>query len=312
MDKVNQRVKPITYAEALEAKKIFEETGKQILMEENKTDEYTEIDNSVSTLNSIEIQTLPSKGKAYPVKSTIYFSPLTFGELKFLSGSTLEPLESIEFFLKKIQCNFDKNEITYFDFYYIVVLIKMSTYGTNEYNINFQCKKCKQNIKNSFSVLDLDFDEIQTPVPAIIKRNDEKLEDIQIYPLSIGKYRKLIINNLTDDYDAYMASQIKNYDFDESLKIIKEELCGINTNLLETIDELFYHGVKDIIIKCNNILPVSEEKSIGDEEVKEEGVISSGEVCGASHAIPFQSLTKYISATDGAKESLRDRIHFGL
>lgn len=310
--KVNQRVRPVTYAEAQAAKEIAREMDTQVI---EPKPEPKEIEQGNITLNGIALNELPSGGKAYPDNAKVYYNPLTFGDMKFLSGSNLGVTESMDFFLKHIQTNFDKNDITYFDFYYIVVMIKISTYGTSDYNINFKCSKCNNNIKKEFSVTDLEFEDLKVPLPATIKREKvlepEEPEYIHFKPLTIGKYRQLLDSGLSGDYDAYMAAQCSNVEMDKALEIIKEELSGINVNMLESIDELFFHGVRDIEVVCQHRF---EPEDFNRDDIKEGDFIdkSTWEVCGAPHALPFQSLAGYVSATAKVQESIRDRINFGL
>ena len=302
---MNRRIRPITYAEALEAKKYSEENNQNTIDKESKKEEINQI---VTSLNTFKISNLPSKGQSYPKNAEIYYTPFSFGEMKFLSGSSLSDVESINFFLNKIQCSFPKEDLTYYDFYFLTVMIKMSTFGEINYNMTFECNKCGHINTIPFSIEDLDFNEIRVPMPISIDlkqpykdtETDTELSKITFVPISIGRYKKMIEEDVVDDFDIYMANCIKDGKFKERLTLIKDYLNGSDISLLETIDVSLYHGVKDIPMACENkILP--EGKSDGDEEV-----------CGREFDIPFHDLAEYISATDELKKSLGQRIHFGV
>jgi hypothetical protein len=288
---MEKRQRPTTYAEALEAKKYAEELQTSI----SDKEEVVKIDPMVQTsLNAVEVKTLPSQGKLYGDNPTVYFSPLSFGEMKFLSGSTLSDKESVEFFLNKIQTSFNKELLTYFDFYYITVLIKLSTYGEATFKVNYKCPNCKNVVSNSFNTADLNFEEIRCDLPAVItSRNGNKYS---FSPMTVYNYLDLIKSGKTTDQDWYMAKQMIDVEPEEAYKIIREELNGIDIKILETLDVMFYHGVENLKLKCTN-------KVDGD---------SSEEVCGFISEMPFQSITNYINSIDSIKESIRDRISYGV
>lgn len=287
---MEKRQRPTTYAEALEAKKYAETNNVPVVPDENP------IDHEQTSLSGVEVTELPSQGKLYGKGARIYFSPLSFGEMKFLSGSSLSGIESINFFLSKIQTTFDKYDLSYFDFYYITVLIKLSTFGDSNFNIRFECPKCLKQSSYTFNTADVHFEELRVPIPAVITSKDGN--DYKFSPITVGKYIELIKEDKRDDYDAYMAKQMLDYPYEEALDIIKNELNGVDTALLETVDTMFYHGVADVPIKCKN--------KIGEGE---DGV---EEVCGYKSAIPFHSIPEYARSIDSTKESLRNRIRYGV
>ena len=304
---MDKRMRPVTYAEALEAKKAalanFEETQKKLLEKENPIVQNSEV---VTSINSIKIDDLPSGGKNYPEKSAIYYTPFSFGEMKYLSGSSLSDVENIDFFMGKIQCTFPKEDLTYYDFYFISIMIKMATFGEVEYNMNFECGTCGHLNTIPFKSTDLDFDEIRVTQPIIMDlktpynntETGEKRLNVLFVPISIGRYKKMLKDDKIDDYDIHMANCIKDGSEEERIELIKEYMVGTDINLLETIDVSLYHGVKDMEMKCQN--KISSEDS--DDE----------EVCGRVYAIPFHNLSEHISSTDECKESLGQRIHFGV
>ena len=184
----------------------------------------------------------------------------------------------------------------------------MATFGEVEYKMTFECVDCGYINKIPFNISDLEFDEIRVPLPISIDllspfkltETDEIQENIVFSPISIGRYKKMIADGTTDDYDVYMSNCIIKGEANERLKIIKEHLNGSSVNLLETIDVALYHGVKDIKMSCKNKIPKDENDSDG------------GEVCGREYDIPFRDITEHIGSTDRLKESLGKRIHFGI
>lgn len=286
------RKRPVTYAEALDA---LETKQTSDLQETYVAPELPEINQKTNTrIVNHPVNELPSGGKPYNKTFEIGFAPLTFGDVKYLSGSELTEAQSIDFFLSKIHTNGDKGEITFYDFFFIVILIKLSTFGENNYNINFECNKCGHVIKRLISNEDMEFDALEIELPISIKLDgEENGPKIDLSPMTISNYRDLVEQGLKDDYDEFIARQITNVSYEEAIVIIKEQMNGVYANLLDSVDVLFYHGTKNYEIVCD-------------------GLTESEEVCGANYAIPFRDFPKIASTTDELKEHLRHRINISL
>ena len=298
-----RRRRPVTYAESLRAKEFAENNQKEIIEQKEK-----EVNHLTTSNSSVQVSELPSGGSVYPKDAQIYITPFSFGEMKYLSGSNLSDPENIEFFLKKIQTSFPKEDLTYYDFYFLTVLVKMSTFGEIDYTMTFECPDCEHLNKIPFTASDLEFYDIKVPFPITIDlkhpyNNTEtglKLLKVSFVPVSIGRYKKMLKEVTTEDFDVYIANCIVEGTEKERIELVKDYLNGTDVNLLETIDTVLFHGVKDIKMSCKNkILPNGDE--IGNEEV-----------CGREFDIPFQGITEYVSTTDRCEESLGQRIHFGV
>jgi len=298
---MEKRKRPVTYAETLQAKKFAEDLDRKLIDEEKAL-----LPKLETSMTGIEVDTLPSHGILYPEDFTVYFAPLTFGEMKFLSGSSIQDKESIEFFLSKITTNIDVKDLTYFDFFYITVLIKLATFGIGEYNIVFECSECGNENTGSFSSADVIFEELRVPFPVTAEGDSGKSYEFK--PLTVGSYLHLVNRKVEDDWDEYMSYCIQGEETHlAQLETMKKEFKGVSASILEMIDASFYHGVQDIPVKC------SHEEIINTGKYDVEGVeITRKEVCGKVHNIPFQSLSEFTITTDGCKESIRNRIHFGL
>ena len=312
---MQKRIRALTYAEALEAKKNAEIDDKQIV---DKEEEKPETDFSVSSLNNVEVLQLPSGGTIYPENSTIYFSPLTFGEMKFLSGSTMNNKETIDFFKKKVQCSFPTDELTYYDFYYITVLIKLATFGDIDYKMSFECNACGTHNTQPFSTEQLVFEEVRVPLPIRVDLREKfltedgtEIESIEFRPISIGRFLNMVENNSVGDDDIYMSNCIKDLSTADRIKIIKENLNGSDTQILETIDVYMFHGVQDLQFECKHRSKPTE-MSEKDFKIARDNGEDVGEVCGRLHDIPFQHISEHISATDGLQRSIGKRVHFGV
>ncbi len=300
---MEKRMRPVTYAESLEAKRYAEENNVKMVEEEKQKAIPTKRPTSVNQLNIID---LPSGGVSYPSESVVYFSPLTFGEMKFLAVSTLADTETIDFFLTKIHTSFDKEDLTYFDFYYITTMVKLSTFGTLEYTMSYECSSCGALNKEPFSLDDLLFEEISVPLPITVDlespflyENGEETSEVSFTPMTIGRFKKMIFDGNREDLDVYMSNCIIGGSEKDRLTIIKEVLNGLNVNLLETIDVSLFHGVQDLRFSCSARINKSGDKP-------------DGEVCGRLHDIPFPDIIEYIGSTDKSKDSLRKRINFGI
>ena len=302
---MQKRIRPITYAESLQAKEFAENNDTEIIEETKEPEGRISLEHIVTSSNSINIETLPSKGLVYPKNSEVYITPFSFGEMKFLSGSNLNDIDNIVFFLKKIQTTFPKEDLTYYDFYFLTVLIKMSTFGDVDYTMTFECPHCNHINKIPFKTSDLEFYDIKVPFPITIDLktpyiNTEtglELLKVSFVPVSVGRYKKMIDDETTDDMDIYIANCIIEGTEEDRIKIIKEYLNGADVNLLETIDVVLFHGVKDLHLQCQNKI------------TPEDGV---EEVCGRIFDLPFRRLSEHISSTSELEESIGQRIHFGL
>ncbi len=298
---MEQRKRPVTYAETLEAKKYAEDLDRELINEKKAL-----LPKMTTTMTGVEVHTLPSRGLIYPEDFSVYFAPLTFGEMKFLSGSALRDRESIEFFMTKIHTNMDVSLLTYFDFYYLTVMIKLATFGEGEYDILFECTKCSNSNKSKFESSDVIFEEIRVPFP--VTAEGKNGETYEFKPMTVGNYLKSINRKVSDDYDEYMAYCIDGVPTQQERKdIIRDQFDGADVSMLEMIDASFFHGVQDIIVQCTH----TEVINTGEYDV--EGVeITREEVCGESHKIPFFTLPEYTVTNDELKKSIRDRVHFGL
>jgi len=324
---MNKRLRPVTYAESLEAKEYAEEN--EIQQEELTTKPIKEKTSSFG----VEVKGLPSGGKSYPEKSTISYIPLSFGEMKYLSKGDLSDLEDIEFFLSKIDSSFDVKLLTYYDFYFITVLIKMATFGDTDYTVTYECYNCGHKNKATFGLTELEFEEIRVPLPVNvegIRGQGEETLKASFVPTNMKGYTQMLKDGTQDDYDYIMANCVTDDfgTFEEKLKLIKNNMAGLDVNILESIDVSFFHGVKSLEFKCNGVLDEdgvlieetkAEIKPKGYEEVEllkstseKSDITVSKEVCGSVHHIPFLDITKYISTEIGIKGTLRDRINFGV
>ena len=257
-----KRLRPVTYAESIVAKEYAEK------IEQKVQPKPQEIAKTGTSLNSVKIDNLPSGGQTYPENAEIYFTPLSFGEMKFLSGSSLSDPENITFFLKKMQATFPVEDLTYYDFYFLSVMIKIATFGEIEYNMTFECIECGHVNKIPFNITDLAFDEIRVPLPIKVDlkepykdtETDTERSEVIFAPITIGRYKKMLVEGTSEDYDIYMSNCIKDGSEPERLTLIKEYLNGISVSLLETIDVSLYHGVQDLKMKCENQILTNAER----------------------------------------------------
>jgi len=309
---MQQRMRPVTYAESLEAKRYAEKLDQPMIPEPELKRDPLPTDNRElpPSANSIDPEMLPSGGKTYPLESTIYFSPFTFGEMKFISVSTLSDAETINFFLSKIHTSFPKEKLTYFDFYYISTLIKLATFGELEFTMNYTCLKCGHPNQTLFTLEDIVFEEIRVPLPIVVDlrvpykspEDGREITKVEFEPITIGRFKEMVRRGKRDDLDLFMANCIVDGTEKERLGIIKEALVGVDVNLLDTIDVSLFHGVQDLKFKCK----------YAPKKETDDGQIIVGEVCGFEHHIPFPDIIEYITTSDRTKDTLGERIHFGI
>lgn len=201
-------------------------------------------------LPTIVLKNVPSKFLAYPKGVEISYQPYKFGELKKFSQSKLSLKQRYEFILDGIIVSgMDKMQITFNDFLYIALLRKMSSIGVHDVQITFNCGKCGFENKHHVQLDKLDFDEIQVPeLPAHLSINGK---DLTFTPLTVGDFFTLFREGKENDAVGILAVQCRSHHFKEAYDII----FGANTEdseLLEELNKVFYHGLATMKIPCIN------------------------------------------------------------
>lgn len=213
---------------------------------------------------------LPSKFLPYPEGCSIKYRPFTFGEIKSFSQSKLTLKSRIEFMLEGIETSFPKQDLTYPDFEFILILRKYSTVGAGSFYIDVPCGGCKKELRVIFDLSKIEFDDLECkalPVRTTVGVDKE----LVFWPLTIGKYLEFYDNKKAQEMNtelAILSYQVSNMPFEEAYNVIYN-LSGEDITVVQRIDNLLYHGVKNLEKVCDsedcgyrNSVDISEEDVI--------------------------------------------------
>lgn len=270
------RVKPISVEEAQKLKEVAPQ------LKECEPFIKTKTQDNLASIN-YPVKELPSKGKAYPPDAIISYKPLNYGDVKYLATSSLSEEELYSFYLEKINTSFNKMELTFYDFQFILTLIRLSVFGDEQLTLEWKCPKCGNKNSNRLFLSQIEFYDIDFEVPIkVLRKNSDEV--IEFWPFTIGDWFKLRKFGKKDDKNAEIALTIRNYPFDEAYKIVTEEFVGPDINILEMIETMYFHGPKPVKYMC------------------------SKEGCGYVATLPFYELPNYATTSSEYKETLRARV----
>lgn len=200
---------------------------------------------SVPTV-SLSSKDLPSRMMPYPEGSTISYRPYQFSEVKKLSQSKLSREEQVALILGGIITSFPKEDLSYSDFLYISLLRKLSTLGAQKFQVMFQCPECGHAVNSLLSLQDVEFEDLS--IPSLPVTVDFSFGSIQFSVLTVGGYLQLLQKKQEEDTVACLA-RMARAPFDQVYPKIAQS-TGEDSRLLEEIDHLLYHGVKDRVVVC--------------------------------------------------------------
>jgi|AntAceMinimDraft_18_1070375.scaffolds.fasta_scaffold01065_13 hypothetical protein len=213
------------------------------------------------------IKDLPSKYLSYPENSRILADTYSYGEIKRLSDSKL-PLDlQYEILLEGNNTeNFNKNDITFFDFIYINVLRKLSSMKAPSFSVSVDCPKCHKTSSFDFGLEKLSFSELEIPkLPIVI--DFISIGKLEFMPLTIGSFISLVKSDkyYQKDKDKYildtegkklrdsvalMAAQCSSLPFEMAYQIINNLRDDEDIKLLEQVDGLLEHGIEPLKVTC--------------------------------------------------------------
>ena len=200
-------------------------------------------------LPKISVTELPSKGKTYEEGFSVEFSPYTYGEVKQVSQSSSDSLNTMKIIMKGIHTSFPIGEMTLGDFLFIGLLRKLSTLGGTEFIISTTCinPKCANHNKHSFSHDLLEFHDLSVPkLPIVAPINNSELH---FSPLTVDEYLELLRTNSQNDSISVLAMQVDNHSFSESYQLISNALSD-DFLILDEVDRLLFHDLEPLSVTC--------------------------------------------------------------
>lgn len=236
---------------------------------------------------SISVDKLPSRGLSYPKGSVIQYRSYSFGEVKKISQSKLDTKASFEFVLLGIESEFDKLDLTLGDFFYLGLLRRISTLGSDKVVIPYRCGGCNKISEYTVEVTNIEFEDLEIPeLPIIVEFSDRELE---FNPLTVNKVFELLKLGKEKDELSLIAKQC-NLTFEEAYNFI-DKANPSDSKLINEVDRLLYHSVKDVEFEC--------KEKLNDKTCNHKNIIELDG--GQALMMPFRE----------REESIRGKIHFG-
>lgn len=266
----------------------------KVIQKEELQGKKTESQKEVPFIPEIKVVNLPSKFLPYPKNCSISYKTYTYGELETYNESKFSVPEEVNYLIQNITASFPKMDLAYFDYLAILLLRKISSFGSNQFNFPYHCKGCDKDGIYTATLMNVEFEDLNVPsLPVKVTIGGKELH---FMPLTVGKYIELITRESDKPKGVQLlASQVVNVGYEEAEKVIYYA-SGQDKDLLDYLDELLYFGVKPIVFKCKNI--VGKEREENKTCDFENSVKISPEVLTS----PFRN----------DRESLRSRIRFGL
>ncbi len=193
---------------------------------------------------------LPSRGLLYPDNAVLSYTPFTYGELLKYSQSFLNVKKKYMFLMDKISItNMDKYQLTLADFYYIALLVNLSTFDTFTFKVTKACKNCDTKIEKTISSKEVEFDELQD------KKSQAKIsintKNLLFTPITISDFFNLFDMNKHKEQGYLFAAQCRSEDIElEELANYVKDCTPTDSEMFDLIDTTFYHGVTPLKIIC--------------------------------------------------------------
>lgn len=233
------------------------------------------------------VTSLPSGFLPYPEGSEITYVPYTFGELLQFSESNVSRVDQFDFILKGISTKgFDKVHLTYFDYLYIAVLRKLSSFKDDTFVLEFECQYCSHVNKSNEKLTSLEFDELKIPsVPVVIK--DDLGNQLHFMPLTIKNLMDIEKKKKLGDRLSMFAISVANMPFEEAYNTIEKASMEL-LRAISYLNDAFKFGIKNIERVCSN------------------------PSCGKVNILDMSEPEAFIYPFRDVDELIGDRISFGL
>jgi hypothetical protein len=238
-----------------------------------------------TTLPMKRVSKLPSNFLSYPAGTEISYVPYTFGELLTFSQSTMDKYSKFEFILKGIYTNgIEKHNLAFFDFIYISLLRKLSSFKDDTLIIQYNCAECGAQNSVVEQLTNLKFQELNVPgVPIVIKDDDGG--ELHFVPLTIGAYMNLWKRNKLEDPLEMYASVVANLPPEKSKAII-DKATGDLSMAISYADDALVFGLEPVILNCSE--------------------------CGTPNVLEMEDPEIYISPFRSGEGLIGSRISFGI
>lgn len=199
----------------------------------------------------INVDELPSKFLAYPVGSKISYKTFSYGELEQWANTSLSDEDKIRLALAGIKTEgFNVQDLDLQDFYYIMMLRKLSTFNSPKFKLDFECPHCNSATKVTPELSEIEFKEIELieELPVLVEMSDKKI--LEFKPMTISDYLRFKKDKLEDNKLIRLALQIRNMEFNEALEYVKNSTNIDDMEILDELDTLLNFGNQKITVNC--------------------------------------------------------------
>jgi len=198
-----------------------------------------------------KVTRLPSNFLPYPEGVAISYVPYTFDELLAFGQSNMSKADSVEYILRGIHTEgIEKHQLSFFDFIYVSLLRKMSSFRDDEIIVEYDCYNCgTKNVLNE-RMSQLDFKDLDIPrLP--IKVKVEEGVFLHFAPITIKTFLELERFNMMENKVAVYAAAVVNMERSQATPIIKNAQGDLLRALVYVDDKLSF-GLKPLIRNCKN------------------------------------------------------------
>lgn len=231
----------------------------------------------------MKITELPSGMKTYPEGISFDIRKYTIGELKSLADEDFTRREMYDFILDGVKPSIPMNlyDLSLYDANFFGIQRRVITFGQNSFRFRNYCPKCRKMVLDKVQVDQIEFYDMDAPqLPVNVKLEDGTEMSFSI--LKLGKFLDLLdrLEGKREDvnWERLMACQCVSHTYDEALKLLRENASIMDLPVLEKVDLILYHGIKQIQVECeevsyrenpNAIVSLSEVENMDFFELKE-------------------------------------------
>lgn len=237
-----------------------------------------------ASLPTIDLPDPPSKMLPYPKGSRIKYLPFTYGEIQKYNSSVMSEIDRIEFTMAGIITEgFPKSDLAYYDYLYLSLLRRVTSFSKSQFILNFTCDSCGERNKQTLELGNIEFSDLEIPsLPIIIDLEDN--QTLQINPLTVSNYIRLKQEGNEDPIAAYARSVI-NMSYERAYSVIEKATDEL-LEVIEEADSLLGFGKQSISCNCK--------------------------ACGAVNNEPLRDILHLVQPFRRSRESIRNRIRFGV
>lgn len=199
----------------------------------------------------IIVEELPSKFLPYPQGSKISYKTFSYGELEQWANTSLGEEDKIKLALSGIKTEgFEVQDLDLQDFYYIMMLRKLSTFNSPRFKLNFECPHCNHSTTVTPELASIEFGELELidEIPVLVEMSDKTV--LEFKPMTVSDYLRFRKENLEDSKLNRLALQVRNKNFNEALQYIKDSTNIDDMEILDELDNLLNFGNQKITVNC--------------------------------------------------------------